>query len=135
MFTWRNLKIYEIFKNATTWAYSPNFQDTLNPLCSCCYDVENTCHFLLPCPNFLADRNTLFQKVANIDSNISNQSNGNVTKALLVGNSNYSNEVNLQILNVKIDFILTSKWFDNLLKKFSIVKVARVVNVKLSFTD
>ena len=30
-----------------------NFQDTLNPLCTCGCNVENTCHFLLHCPYFL----------------------------------------------------------------------------------
>ena len=39
-----------------------NFYDTLNPLCTCGCDVENTYHFLLHClphyPNFLTERNT-----------------------------------------------------------------------------
>ena len=98
--------------------FKNNFQDTLNPLCTCGCDVENTCHFLLHCPNFLTERNTLLNKITNIDSNILNQADATITKTLLFGNSKYSNEINLQILNASIDFILTSKRFDEPLLKF-----------------
>ena len=30
-----------------------NFQDTLNPICSCGDDIETTIHYLLHCPNYL----------------------------------------------------------------------------------
>ena len=90
----------------------------MNPLCICGCDVENTCHFLLHCPNFLTERNTLLNKITNIDSNILNQADDTVTKTHLFVNSKYSNEVNLQILNTSIDFILTSKGFDVPLLKF-----------------
>ena len=33
--------------------FKNNFQDTLNPFCTCGCDVENTCHFLVHCPNIL----------------------------------------------------------------------------------
>ena len=92
--------------------FKNNFRDKLNPFCTCGCDVENTCHFLLHCPNFLTERNTLFNKITNIDSNILNQADATITKTLLFGNSKYSSEINLQILNVSIDFILTSKRFD-----------------------
>ena len=39
------------------------FQDTLNPLCTCGCEVKNTCHFLLYCPNFFTERNTLLSKL------------------------------------------------------------------------
>ena len=85
------------------YKFKNNFQDALNPICTCGCDVKNTCHFLLHCPNFLSERNTLLNKITNNDS-----------KTLLFGNSKYSNEINLQSLNASIDFILTSKRFDEL---------------------
>ena len=91
--------------------FKNNFQYTLNPLCICGYYVENTCHFLLQCPNSLIERNTFLNKITNIDSDILNQADATITKASLFGNSKYSNEINLQILNASIDFILTSKRF------------------------
>ena len=86
-----------------------NFQDRLNPLCTCGCDVKNICHFLLHCPNFLAERNTLLNKITNTDSRNLNQADVTKTKTLLFRISKYSNEVNLQILNASIDFILTLK--------------------------
>ena len=85
--------------------FKNNFQDALNPHCTCVCDVENTCHFLLHCPNFLTERNTLLNKITNIDSNILNQADATITKTPLFGNSKYSSEISLQILNVSIDFI------------------------------
>ena len=38
--------------------FKHDFQDTLNPLCSCGNDVESTEHFLLHCPQFVNDRRT-----------------------------------------------------------------------------
>ena len=75
----------------------------MNPLCACGCDVKNTCHFLLHCPNFLTERNTLLNKITNIDSNILNQADATLTKMLIFGNPNYSIEMNLQILNASID--------------------------------
>ena len=92
--------------------FENNFQNILNPLCGFGYDIENTCHFLLHCPNFHAERKTLLNKITDIDSSILNQANTTITKALLFDNWKYSNEVSLQILNASIGFILTSKRFD-----------------------
>ena len=86
-----------------------NFQDRLNPLCTCGCDVKNIRHFLLHCPNILAERNTLLNKITNTDSCNLNQADVTKTKTLLFSISKYSNEVNLQILNANVDFILTLK--------------------------
>ena len=58
-------------------------------------------------------KETLFPNtITNIDSNILNQTDATITKTLLFGNLNYSNEINLQILNASMDLFLTSKRFD-----------------------
>ena len=51
-------------------------------------------------------------KFTNIDSNILNQADTNITKTLLFDSLKYSSEINLQILNASINFIPTSKTFD-----------------------
>ena len=76
---------------------------------------ENTCHSVLHSPHFLVKRNTLFNKITNIDRNILNQADATVIKTLVFGNSKYSNKVDFQILNASINFILTSNRFDELL--------------------
>ena len=42
--------------------FKPNFQNTLNPICSR-GTVEATIHYLLHCPNFSNERLTLFNKL------------------------------------------------------------------------
>ena len=70
------------------------FQDTLYPLCQCGKDIESTMHFFLHCTNFLIPRQTLFQKIKNIDDNILSQSEMPLTQALLYGNQNYHTSIN-----------------------------------------
>ena len=43
-------------------------------------------HFFLHCTNFLIPRQTLFQKIRNIDDNILSQSKTQLTQTLLYGN-------------------------------------------------
>ena len=61
------------------------FQDTLNLLCKCRKDIESTVHFFLHCTNFLIPRQTLFQKIRNIDDSILSQSETQLTQTRLYG--------------------------------------------------
>ena len=56
----------------------------------------------------LAERNTLFNKITNFDSNILNQIDATITKIFLCDTSKNFNEINLKILNTS----LTSKRSD-----------------------
>ena len=62
-----------------------NFQDCLNPICSCGQEIETTSHFLLHCLNYRCARKTFFEKINLIDSNILQQSDSSLTKDLLFG--------------------------------------------------
>ena len=90
--------------------FKDNFQDTLDWIQF--KIVAATLKIHVHCPNFVTERNTLLKKITNIDSNILNQAGATITNTLLSNNSKYSNEINLQILNASIDFIPTSKRFD-----------------------
>ena len=87
------------------------FQDTLNPLCECPKDIESTMHFFLHCTNFLIPRQTLFQKILNIDNNILSQSETQQTQTLLYGNQNYHPSINRLIINSTIEYIISTKRF------------------------
>ena len=50
-----------------------NFQDCINPACSCCQEIETSTHFLLHCCNYHSARQTLFEKVKKDDSSILKQ--------------------------------------------------------------
>ena len=70
------------------------FQDTFNPLCECGKAIESKMHFFLHCTYFLIPRQTLFQKIRNIDDCILSQSETRLTQALLYGNQNYHSSIN-----------------------------------------
>ena len=87
------------------------FQDTLNPLCECTKDIESTMHFFLHCANFLIPRQTLFQKIRNIDNNILSQSQTQLTQTLLYGYQNYHPSINRLIINSTIEYIISTERF------------------------
>ena len=74
------------------------FQDTLNPLCECRKDIESTMHFFFHCTDFLIPRESLFQKIRNIEDNILSQSETQLTQILLYGNQNYHSSINRLII-------------------------------------
>lgn len=44
-----------------------NFQDCVNPICSCGQGIEIATCFLLHCPNYCCARSTFFGKTSKID--------------------------------------------------------------------
>ena len=85
------------------------FQDTLNLLCECAKDIESTMHFFLHCSNFLIPRQTLFQKIRNVDNNILAKSETQLTQTLLYGNQNYHPSINRLIINSTIEYIISTE--------------------------
>ena len=91
------------------------FQDTLNPLWECGKDIESIMHFFLHCVNFLIPRQSLFQKIRNIDDNILSQSETQIIQTLLCGNQNYHTSINRLIINSVIEYVISTARFRSLL--------------------
>ena len=87
------------------------FQDTLNPLCKCSKDIVSKMHYFLHCTNFLIPRQTLFQKIRNIDDSILSQSETQVTQTLLYGNQNYHPSINKLITISTIEYLISTERF------------------------
>ena len=49
-----------------------DFQDTINPLCSCSLEIESASHFFLRGQNFVIPRANLMNVFRNLNSNILN---------------------------------------------------------------
>ena len=81
-----------------------NFQDTLNPICSCGDDIETTIHYLLYCPNYLDERRTLLGNLQSIGGNIHNKNNSQISKLLLFGVSSNNDASNACVLNATIQY-------------------------------
>ena len=89
-----------------------NFQDCLNPLCSCSYEVEITNHYFLHCHYYKDIRKTLLDTVKEITNTcLSDFIDGTLVNLLLYGNSVYSLEQNKEVIKAFINFILSSQRF------------------------
>ena len=87
------------------------FQDTLNPSCEYAKDIDSTMHFFLHCTNSLIPRQTVFQKIRNIDDNILSQIETQLTQTLLYGNQIYHPSINRLIINSTIEYIISTERF------------------------
>ena len=81
---------YEIwlqFGHIHLWEHNfkHSFQDTTNLFSDCGCEIETTARFPLHCPQFYTERNTLFNKIKNINTSTLNQNNSNFTKTLVFG--------------------------------------------------
>ena len=74
--------------------FKHSFQDTLNPVSACGSDIETPCHYLVSCPIFDAERNTLLNNVRQVARSILNLNHSQITHVLLYGDSSLKNETN-----------------------------------------
>ena len=93
--------------------FKHNFQDCLNPLCSCGNDIETSSDLLLHCPTYSNKRMTLLNKIKNINYGILGLSDTIITKTLLFGDSCLIDSTNTLILNLTIDYPIATKRFDD----------------------
>ena len=91
--------------------FNHNFQDCLNPLCSCSLEVESVSHFFLHCHYYSNIRSTLLNELQSIDINLLNQEDDIVVEVLLYGSTKFNNNQNFRLLSSSIDYILKSERF------------------------
>ena len=86
-----------------------NFQNCVDPLCSCRNDIESTVHFFLHRQNFTTQRQTLLNKLKSINASIMADNEKSVARTLLFGRPDFNYSTNIEIINAKISFILTTE--------------------------
>ena len=74
------------FSNLNEHKIKHNFEDTLNPLCSCSLDAEDTYHFFICCQNLSNHRNIFFNDLNAVNSEILKMSENEVIRVLWFGN-------------------------------------------------
>ena len=79
------------FSHLKEHQFKHNFQDSIDPTCSCSSVIETTIHFFLDCTNFNTQRQTLFVKLATIDANILIENEDSIVNTLLFGKPNSGN--------------------------------------------
>ena len=92
--------------------FKHNFQDSVNPLCNCRHDIESTTHFLLHSPLFVNERNTFFSTLSILDCNLLDNTDSSLTQTWLFGNASFKSNKNLKISIAAVDYILSTKRFD-----------------------
>ena len=92
--------------------FKHNFQDSIDPLCSCGNDIESTVHFFFHCPNFTTQRQTLLNKLKSINASILTENENSVVKTLLFRRPDSRYSTNKEIINATISFILTTERFN-----------------------
>ena len=89
--------------------FKHNFQDPINPMCSCSSGIETTIHFFLHCANFNIQREPPFDKIATIDANILTENEDSIFNNLLFEKSNCEKSLNKAMLNASIEYIYQLK--------------------------
>ena len=84
--------------------FNHNFQDCLNPLCSCSLEVESVSHFFLHCHYYSNIHSTLLNELQSIDINLLIQEDDIVVEVLLYGSTKFNNQ-NCRLLSSSIDYI------------------------------
>ena len=84
--------------------FNQNFQDCLNPLCSCSLEIESFSHFFLHCHYYSNIRSTL-NELQSIDINLLNQEDDILVEVLLYSSIKFNNNQNFRLLSSSIDYI------------------------------
>ena len=89
-----------------------NFADTLNPLCSCSLETEDTEHYFLRCQDNLSFRTTLMNDLNNINTAIASLNSNDLIRVILYCDESLNKETNCKILTASIKFIKDIKPFE-----------------------
>ena len=91
--------------------FNHNFDDCVNPFCTCSLEPESTSHFFLHCHHYNTIRSILFEDLNSVDKNLFKLSDNELTLILLYGSTKHSLMNNHILLNSSIKYIENSKHF------------------------
>ena len=93
------------FSHLNEHRFRHNFQDCMNPLCSCSLDIEDTSHYPLHCHHFSQHRIDLVNSVNSIYENFNSLSDNNKKDVLLFGDPSSDGNTNRFILEATLLYI------------------------------
>ena len=82
-----------------------NFNDIINPMCSCGKEPETTLYYLLRCDLYSIYRLELLNDICVLNESLKNFSEENLWKILLYGAEDFTSQLNSEILKCTIKFI------------------------------
>ena len=99
------------FSDLNEHRFRHNFQDCMNPLCSCSLDIEDTSHYLLHCHHFSQHRIDLMNSVNSIYENFDSLSDNNKKDVLLFGDPSSDGNTNKFISEATLLYIKSTEIF------------------------
>ena len=84
----------------------------LDELCICGTNIESTNHFLLQYPLYLSERQTLTEKIRDVEISILDQNENCLCYTLLFGSDKLSDFKNVCTLSANIEYNLLTERFD-----------------------
>ena len=91
--------------------FKHNFNDCINPLCTCSLDIESTVHYFLHCNYYNSARISLLNDLNSVDKTLLSLSDLSLVNILLYGGPQFNKSQNAYILNSSIKYILISERF------------------------
>ena len=91
--------------------FNHNFDDCVNPFCTCSLEPESTSHFFLHCHHYNTIRSILFKDLNSVDKKLFKLSDNELTLILLYASTQYSLMNNHILLNLSLKHIENSKRF------------------------
>ena len=99
------------FSHLNEHRFRHNFQNCINPLCSCSLDIEDTSHYLLHCHHFVQHRIDLMNSVNSALENFIFLPNNIKIDVLLFGDSRLEESKNKVILESTLSYIKRTERF------------------------
>ena len=86
--------------------FKHNVSDALIPICICDVDIETLIQFFIHYPRFTNERQNLLPKNGRVNPDIFRKTITTFTSILLFGDTHFSADLKINILNSSIDYIL-----------------------------
>ena len=99
------------FSHLNEHRFRHDFQNVLNPLCSCSLETEDTLHYLLHCHHFSIYRRDLMNSVKSVYDDFESLPDNAKKLVLLYGESRLDQNKNKLILESTIHYIKNSERF------------------------
>ena len=99
------------FSHLNEHRFQHDFENCINPLCSCSVETEDTLHYLLHCHHFLQHPFDLMNSVKSVLDNFESFSDNDKKGILLYGDSQLDNNKNKFILETTLNYIKNSERF------------------------
>ena len=100
------------FSRLNEYKFSHNFLDTINPIYSCCSELETAAYFLLRCQNHVISSSILLKNVFDLGQTLWNCDDDHVIHILLYCSEKLKFNLNKEIIKLTVCYLKDTERFD-----------------------